>query len=221
MPISNLVIAQEIRDTLRIFFHQGKTEIDPSLYDNQQKLEYIIQKGLSNEVDTVFTVRKIKVIGGASPEGSIELNRRLSELRAKCLFDYVAGHHSFLLDTLVTSVFLGRDWTGLLYLAEKDENIPYKQETLERLRCIISDINIGKEEESKVSELKQLRGGIPYRYMYINLFPKLRSSVLYIDYDIVRKFTPIINKICLPKLKCASCVFDISELKMTNPATSI
>ena len=83
MPISNLVIAQEIRDTLRIFFHQGKTEIDPSLYDNQQKLEYIIQKGLSNEVDTVFTVRKIKVIGGASPEGSIELNRRLSELRAK------------------------------------------------------------------------------------------------------------------------------------------
>ena len=48
-----------------------------------------IRDRLEYRPDTAVSICKIMVVGAASPEGSIELNRRLSELRAKRLFDHV------------------------------------------------------------------------------------------------------------------------------------
>ena len=96
------VSAQETRDSVKIYFHKGRTEIDLSLRDNRRSLEKISRRILEYRPDTAFSICKIMVVGAASPEGSIELNRRLSELRAKRLFDHVCGY-SPLPDTLKTS----------------------------------------------------------------------------------------------------------------------
>lgn len=134
------------------------------------------------------------VVGAASPEGSIELNRRLSELRAKRLFDHVCGY-SPLPDTLKTSVFVGRDWRGLLRLVENDPGMPGKSETVELLQGIVSEVEASGNGENKINELKRLRYGIPYRYMYRNLFPDLRASCLYIWYESKRKSFPAMQVI--------------------------
>lgn len=158
------VSAQETRDSVKIYFHKGRTEIDLSLRDNRRSLEKISRRILEYRPDTAFSICKIMVVGAASPEGSIELNRRLSELRAKRLFDHVCGY-SPLPDTLKTSVFVGRDWRGLLRLVENDPGMPGKSETVELLQGIVSEVEASGNGENKINELKRLRYGIPYRYM--------------------------------------------------------
>ncbi len=78
------------------------------------------------------------VVGGASPEGSIPLNRRLSVNRAKVLFNYLSRYGE-LPDSLKTNVFLGRDWNGLIRLVKDDENLPYREETMELLYELAED----------------------------------------------------------------------------------
>jgi hypothetical protein len=188
------VSAQETRDSVKIYFHKGRTEIDLSLRDNRRSLEKISRRILEYRPDTAFYICKIMVVGAASPEGSIELNRRLSELRAKRLFDHVCGY-SPLPDTLKTSVFVGRDWRGLLRLVENDPGMPGKSETVELLQGIVSEVEASGNGENKINELKRLRYGIPYRYMYRNLFPDLRASCLYIWYESKRKSFPAMQVI--------------------------
>ena len=191
------VSAQETRDSVKIYFHQGRTEIDLSLRDNRRSLEKICRQILEYRPDTAFSICKIMVIGAASPEGSVELNRRLSELRAKRLFDHVC-RYSPLPDTLKTSVFVGRDWRGLLRLVENDPGMPDKTEMVELLRDIVYEVEAGGNGENKINELKRLRGGEPYRYMYRNLFPELRVSRLYVWYEAVRKSFPVMGIIPIP-----------------------
>ena len=179
---------------MKIYFHKGRTEIDLSLRDNRRSLEKISRRILEYRPDTAFSICKIMVVGAASPEGSIELNRRLSELRAKRLFDHVCGY-SPLPDTLKTSVFVGRDWRGLLRLVENDPGMPGKSETVELLQGIVSEVEASGNGENKINELKRLRYGIPYRYMYRNLFPDLRASCLYIWYESKRKSFPAMQVI--------------------------
>ena len=188
------VSAQETRDSVKIYFHKGRTEIDLSLRDNRRSLEKISRRILEYRPDTAFSICKIMVVGAASPEGSIELNRRLSELRAKRLFDHVCGY-SPLPDTLKTSVFVGRDWRGLLRLVENDPGMPGKSETVELLQGIVSEVEASGNGENKINELKRLRYGIPYRYMYRNLFPDLRASCLYIWYESKRQSFPAMQVI--------------------------
>ena len=162
--------------------------------DSLEHTNYFLPDMSSIRPDTAFSICKIMVVGAASPEGSIELNRRLSELRAKRLFDHVCGY-SPLPDTLKTSVFVGRDWRGLLRLVENDPGMPGKSETVELLQGIVSEVEASGNGENKINELKRLRYGIPYRYMYRNLFPDLRASCLYIWYESKRKSFPAMQVI--------------------------
>lgn len=193
---SVIVSAQNKEDSIRIYFHQGKTGIDTCLYGNGQRLHQIYQRFSTDRPDSSSStaISKIVVIGGASPEGSIRLNRWLSEQRAQRLFDYICHHYYSLPDTLRTSVFLGRDWKGLYHLAEKDVNIPYREETLETLRSIIAEVDGGGSGENEMQALRRLRAGASYNYMYRNLFPRLRSSVLHVYYKDTHKPLPPMDK---------------------------
>lgn len=65
------VSAQETRDSVKIYFHQGRTEIDLSLRDNRRSLEKICRQILEYRPDTAFSICKIMVIGAASPRGAL------------------------------------------------------------------------------------------------------------------------------------------------------
>ena len=77
----------EIRDSVKIYFRQGRTELVPELRGNQSSLNQIIKRLRNTNADTLYRLREVEVVGAASPEGSIPLNRELSRKRADVLFN--------------------------------------------------------------------------------------------------------------------------------------
>ncbi|HIR83582.1 MAG TPA: DUF3575 domain-containing protein [Candidatus Cryptobacteroides pullicola] len=184
--------AREVRDSVKIYFRQGYSVLDMSIRDNAEVLGRIADSLRWSYTDSLYTLKSVEVVGGASPEGTIPLNRRLSEKRANVLFDYLS-QYGILPDSLTTFTFLGRDWGGLLELVEQDDNVPYREETIEFLRDIISRCEGGEKlADNNVSRLSRFMGGAPYRYMYRELFPEIRASRVYLTYDKTR------NPIYLP-----------------------
>lgn len=201
---------QDMQDSVRIYFKQGKIELVPTLRNNQSALNRIADTMRITCADSAYQLRKILVVGGASPEGSVKFNRWLSEKRAKVLFDYLSRYGE-LPDSLRTTHYLGRDWNGLIRLVENDPQLPYRKETLSMLRQIASEQKSGAQaEESHLQKIQKLRGGTPYLYMYRKYFPLLRSSKLHLWYEKVHRseiqksdttaaaFIPPADTICAP-----------------------
>lgn len=73
-----------------------------------------------------------------------------------------------------------------------DPNIPYRDETIALLRKIVTEKQeTGKEPANSLLRLKQLRGGVPYLYLYRNIFPTVRASKIIIEYD--RQIAPVVE----------------------------
>ena len=179
----NQVLAQETRDSVKIYFRQAYSTLDLSIRNNREALDRIADSLEGSYADSIYQLKKIHVIGGASPEGSIPLNIRLSEKRADRLFDYLSKYRS-LPDSLKTVSHLGRDWQGLLRLIEADPKVPYREETIEFIQDILARCAEGEREiDNNVGRLSRFKGGEPYRYMYHNLFPELRASRLILWYE--------------------------------------
>lgn len=198
----------DVKDSVKIFFRQGKINLDPTLSDNQWALNRIADTLRSNYADSAYQLRKILVVGAASPEGSPGINRWLSEKRADVLFNHLSKYAT-LPDSLKSSRFIGPDWMGLLKLAKHDPLLPFREETLSLLSQIAGEAEAGIGTQSNrqgsqpgrirsqpgrtsslLERIRSLRGGIPYQYMYKKYFPSLRASQLFLWYD--RVYKPLI-----------------------------
>ena len=191
----------DVKDSVKIFFRQGKINLDPTLSDNQWALNRIADTLRSNYADSAYQLRKILVVGAASPEGSPGINRWLSEKRADVLFNHLS-QYATLPDSLKSSRFIGPDWMGLLKLAKTDPLLPFREETLSLLSQIAGEAEAGIGTQSNrqgsqsgrtrslLERIRSLRGGIPYQYMYKKYFPSLRASQLFLWYD--RVYKPLI-----------------------------
>ncbi len=174
--------AHEMRDSVMIYFRPGKIDLDLTLNGNRAALDRIADSLRTSYADSVYRLEKILVVGCASPEGSVKLNKELSEKRAGVLFDYLSRYGA-LPDSLKTIDFLGRDWNGLIRLVENDPKVPYRKETLALLREIADEAQGGVPSKGDhLERIRRLRGGVPYNYMYRNLFSELRASRLYLWY---------------------------------------
>ena len=173
--------AQMVQDSVKILFRQGRAELDMNEGDNRKVLEDIKGKLLLESDDSIYyRLEKVLVVGGASPEGSISLNKRLSELRATTLFNYLSQYGTFP-DSVKHTLFIGRDWKGLIRLVEADEELPYREEALSLLESFVDN-----PREADVWKLRSFKGGRPYAYMYRHLFPALRASSMYLWYSEVK-----------------------------------
>lgn len=113
LSISGEISAQEKRDSVRIYFHQGKVNIDTCLLDNGNEMERFA-KICSALNDSVRLIRKIQIIGGASPEGGGLLNGRLSEKRAEVLWRYISPYIKIPVlerDFIGVEFCLGKNWS--------------------------------------------------------------------------------------------------------------
>ena len=125
-----------------------------------------------------MNVKRLDIIGYASPEGTLAANKRLSEGRAMALRNYLAARYDFPRNQYYI-IFGGENWDGLVEALDTFE-MDYKEEVLD----IITNVPIEKGRETK---LMQLRGGVPYRLMLKELFPSLRVAICKVSYD-VRNF---------------------------------
>lgn len=182
--ICGSISAKVVADSASIMFDQSRSNLNLDLGNNRDELERMSTYLELYDADSAgIIVKSIRVEGGASPEGSVAINERLSHRRANTIFDYFKNRQ--LLTGLPTeSKFIGRDWRGLYYLVASDFNVPYRREVLDMLNpTITTDTLTARQSDSMLASLKHLHSGVPYEYMYRNLFPRLRESKLYVEYE--------------------------------------
>lgn len=198
------------RDSVAVEFRQSRVNLDTAYKDNGLRLHGIVDK---LERDTMIgrtrTLRRVSVVGAASPEGSVSFNKWLSERRADAIFDYFK-ERGLVADSLTSFQFLGRDWGGLQERVEADEAVPYREDVL----ALLQRVNGGSDRPAHpLAELKSLRGGIPYMYLYNNIFPELRKSQLMVEYA---------YRLEMPKYKPEPFTLDVNpaqvEPQLLNPA---
>lgn len=180
----NVAFAQESRDSVKIYFSLGRSVLDTSIRENNRVLNYIRDSLRSHYADAVYRLKDVSVVGGASPEGSVKLNNRLSEKRASSVFEFLSENITLPSTQNKLTTHLGRDWRGLLTWVLKDENVPYKEDVIALLQNIIYKSQDGeREDDDNYGRLLRLKGGEPYRYLLKTAFPELRASYLVLQYD--------------------------------------
>ena len=158
--------------SVSILFKSGSSMIDSGYQDNEQNLDLLVSTidKINHSPDSRVT--DILIVGYASPEGDYRMNLDFAEKRAIALRDYLIQRTK--IDKKSFEMINGGiDWFGLYRMVDESD-MPYKEEVLP-----IIDSNTIKGSNGKQSrriELMGLKGGVPYRYMLKNFFPKLRSG---------------------------------------------
>ncbi len=164
-------------DSARVYFRQSKTALLPDYKDNGASLERLAEE----LTDTTPRIAgHVRVVGSASPEGSVLFNRYLSETRARRIFDWFSERDLIPADSTMFT-FTGRNWAGLLEMVKADPQVPARGEVIELLDGIVA--GAVPDDNEALTRLKGIGGGEPYLYMYHRLFPALRASWIYVDYS--------------------------------------
>ncbi len=163
-------------DSAAIYFRQSKTAVLPDFHQNGESLAR-----LADELTDSAAVlkRHVRVVGSASPEGSVRFNEYLSRMRAGRIFDYFSSRDMIDVDS-TEFIYTGRNWSGLREMVIADTDVPSRTQVLALLDRITSG-EISDDNEALI-KLKAIDGGTPYIYMYHHLFPSLRFSQIFVDF---------------------------------------
>ena len=174
-------------DSVTVHFRQSHIQIDPAFKGNGKTLDSIFKKlGTQSPEERTRALRHISVTGNASPEGTVKFNEYLSEKRAEAILKLFQEKGMLPEDTETDHHFSGRDWSGLRSAVRADSAVPSRRKVLNLLDSILGP----NPPAHPLSDLKRIDKGIPYRYLYTELFPGLRASTLVIEYE--ELFPPII-----------------------------
>lgn len=179
------IYAQDRCDTVRVYFRQGFATVDTSFRNNEAELETLDELLKSIHLDPNYTLRSIRIISGASPEGGYRNNQRLSQRRAAAMRRYIQNcalqYDEHLPDERFLLESRGINWVGLIEMVEASEVMPYREEMLDILKNTPEiQVRFGKNVYARKRAMESLHEGLPYRWMYKHFFPLLRVSCLVI-----------------------------------------
>ena len=95
-------------DSVRVYFRLGDARLDPYFRDNGARIRAFTERFRTLLQDPVRRIRGLRVTAGASPEGSTELNQRLSERRAEAIRRLVSDYFPHEFGWLSTVPKIGR-----------------------------------------------------------------------------------------------------------------
>ena len=167
-------------DSTRIYYRLGYRYVDTSLRSNGSVLKNLcakIEKSLQEE-----TLEKVVIYAYTSPDGTNKANTALAARRADSLESWIL-RNTVLPGKLLEKNSGGIAWDLLREAVSKSE-MQYKEEVLRILDNTPVWVFDGNSRvvSSRKKELMDLKGGVPYRYMYEHLFPDLRSSIAILLY---------------------------------------
>lgn len=170
------VTAQVPADSAKVYFRLGHRQYDPSFENNSSGMNPFV-----NEVkrhNAASNIERITVRSYTSPDGSNAANERLSRNRCRTISEYLLNETG-IDPSLIHTEAEGIAWDELLRMVQADAGVPYREDVLELLRTTpvwVFDENnrvVGGRKKS----LMELREGVPYRWLYTNIFPALRNAV--------------------------------------------
>lgn len=178
------VAEKHAADSARIYFRQGYRTYEPRLFGNAATMERVMTM-LRSAADGTG-VDSVIVRAYASPEGGNAANRRLARLRCATIADYLKKN-SGLPRLKVIPAPGGIAWDELRRKVVADSTVPYREEVIGILDNKLCD---------RKHELMRLRGGVPYRWLYRNMFPSLRNALivsLYMSEETEPAYAPLVT----------------------------
>lgn len=169
--VANAQVDREVVKSVKIYFRQGSSAIDESYMGNGEVLRAFAAEVEKYYSDSTARFRHIRVLSSVSPEGSASVNERIAKQRAQAITSWVNRQIDANVGSSVIS--MGVDWALLAELVQNSESeVPYAAELLE----LLVDTQDGLSDEARFSQITRLQGGVPYRWIYKNLFPKMRYA---------------------------------------------
>lgn len=182
VPLYAHAQAQESTDqkSVKVYFRQGKSAIEAGAFDNQSALDTLASHIEQNIKANSNSKGRIKITSSVSPEGSVAINDRIVRARAEAISDWVSKHFNLEVGYIIDS--LGVDWFTLEQLVAASDKVPYKSEVLDIIKNSPEKVTRnGKTINQREAQLKQLRSGEPYAYIYKNFYPQLRYAAAYTE----------------------------------------
>lgn len=165
--------AQQMTDSLRVYFRQGYSAFDPKFRDNKLRVDAFVShiREFQKKSES-FEILSVTYKAGASPEGTLAINKAISAKRSLNLTGYLRGHLSFADNTLHVEDVV-EDWEGLSGLVSASD-MPHKEE-------VMALMSAGLESSELKSRLQRLYGGSVWKYMNEKFFPELRAFNVYVQ----------------------------------------
>ena len=175
MLVPFLAQAQVRVTGIDVDFRVNSAIIEPNFGENEEHLEKIISFIDEINSDSTLSILRITFCGSVSPEGSLQLNRRLAYNRLKALEQYVRSR-TVLPDSVITYDDSYIPWGQFRELVE-DMEFDHKDKVLDIINKEESYVNYYENSQisSRVIELMQLEGGSVWRQLHA-VFHDMRSA---------------------------------------------
>lgn len=166
--------AQEMSDTLNVYFRKENSSFDPYYKDNGDRCDAFLQRLSRLQTTKGLMVVKLETVGTASPEGDTLFNRLVSEARQKSVYNYLKNHIN-LPASIIVSKSMREDWETLAKEVEKDPYITEKSRVLDIIRS---------GGGNRLEELQKVDYARPYWYIYHEIFPRIRACRVTFNMDL-------------------------------------
>lgn len=174
--VSFIALAQTPADSTKVYFRMGSRQFEPSYKDNRVSIDRFVNK--VREAAEAGDLESVTVRAYASPEGGEKLNLSIAQSRSDVIADYIAERSGVSRD-IITAEPGEIAWDELRRMVAVTPDVPSRDELLniiDNTPIWVYDAN-GKLIDSRKNRLMALANGNPYRWIYANLFPELRSAV--------------------------------------------
>ncbi len=167
-------------ESVRVYFRQGSADIDHRYMNNGESLKKLAELLEPYVVDGAVEKGKVRISSSVSPEGSNAINDRLVKGRARAISNWISKRFNVEVGYIVSS--MGVDWETMIVLIEEDDKVPYRDEVLDILFNTPERVTRnGKVVNERQIQLQRLRKGVPYRYIYTKIYPKLRYAAAHAE----------------------------------------
>lgn len=177
-PYNPDVPLRKMKNALYVHFHMNKADIDTTYRENKATLHRILDLLAQVKADTLSEVKKVRIIGLASPEGPVVFNQRLSEKRAVALKDYLFDNGAELDEDAIELIAGGEAWADLLDVIEESD--------LDGKEDLVKTLRNAEDPNNREVLLRRHNRGKSYRYLVQSVFADQRNSgYVQVFYDAV------------------------------------
>ena len=174
--VGGAAYAQETHTEFRIDFRVGSAVVEPDYLNNAQRLSEIIDFVNSMNSDPAVEIVSVTFCGTASPDGSVQLNRQLSQKRLQALEHIVRSKID------IPEQLISRDdfhiswdelkiWVGNSDLAQKQAVLDIIDERPE----MVTDRN-GLTFDARIQKLRTINDGAVWEVLTQRFFVNMRSA---------------------------------------------
>ncbi len=172
--------AQDYNEQFDIYFRQDGYLLEEDVKDNKMVLERLMTVLREFTTDTLLSMDKVEINSFTSPEAGVSYNKKLSQRRSESIRNYIIDNWDYP-DSLIIAQGNGIAWDKLRSIVAASD-MDYRDEVL----WIIDNVPVetwGRVHstdrwmsllDSREKHLMDLKGGVPYRFLYDSIYPELR-----------------------------------------------